>query len=83
MLVVFDLTTEEIKVMDGVPDHLSVGQVRRKIAHCDIACRLLVVVAMWRVQWMRIGCSLHNCKTMILLYIGLCSMHRLHTEGSM
>jgi len=26
VLVVFDLTSEEIKVMDGVPDHLSAGQ---------------------------------------------------------
>ena len=28
VLVVFDITSEEVKVMDGVPDHLSVGQVR-------------------------------------------------------
>ena len=28
VLVVFDITNEEIKVMDSVPDHLSVGQVR-------------------------------------------------------
>ena len=31
VLVVFDTTSEEIKVMDGVPDHLSVGQVSRTI----------------------------------------------------
>ena len=27
VLVVFDLTSEEIRVLDGIPDHLSVGQV--------------------------------------------------------
>lgn len=37
MLVVFDITSEDVKVMDGVPDHLSVGQVRT-IAYCGLTC---------------------------------------------
>ncbi len=29
VLVVFDITSEETRVLDGIPDHLSVGQVSK------------------------------------------------------
>ncbi len=31
VLVVFDITSEETRVLDGIPDHLSVGQVSKTI----------------------------------------------------
>ena len=30
VLIVFNITSDEIRVLDGVPDHLSAGQVGRK-----------------------------------------------------
>ena len=39
ILAIFDVIKEEIAVLDGVPDHLSAGQVGRIVSERTILCK--------------------------------------------